>query len=176
MRGKNGEKFLVFSMPLRIWYIIIYDVVFSLSPCFCGLKCSCLLGYWLHRSCFGFVWFFFFPFISVIHSILYNSAIYFLRWKGQNMLQYSGYNYTMVMSSLCLRYFTYAWGHGDSGLQDVHATCVLWRTALRGLCWLCLSVGCVCVRVHVTTEHKIGECCLQTFPLDRLRCLQSLGR
>lgn len=94
-RNLASASFIKCSLVLCIWgekwgkvpcflhttqdliHVIIYDVIFPFSPCFSGLKCSCLLGYCLYRGCFGF-----FAFISVLHSTSSNSAIYFLRWKG----------------------------------------------------------------------------------------------
>lgn len=122
--------------------VITYDVIFPLSPCFSGLKCSCLLGYCYYRSCFGFLPLYQ-PFTLPFPILLYSF------WDGRAKICYSIQDVATPWSCLACAKDTLhrPEGMGMLGYRMFVQLRALCCTALCGLCWPYLPVGDACARI-----------------------------
>lgn len=175
-------SFIKYSLVLCIWgekwrkvpcflcttqdliHVIIHDVIFPHSPCFSGLQCSCLLGHYLHRSCFIFL-----PlYQSFTLSFTILSPTF---WDGRDKICHNTPDVATPWTCLaCAKDILHRpEGMGKPGYKMFRELRALCCTALRGLRWLYLSVRDACVKVDVTREYKIRQQCLQTFPLGEAR-------
>lgn len=120
-------------------HVIIYDVIFPLSPCFLdwNVLVSLAIAYTEVASFFCF-------YISPSLNPFQVCYILF-EVEGPKYAQYSRRRYMVDTPWKCLAYakdiFHRPEGMGFQGYEMFMPWCALCCTVLRGLCWPCLSLG-----------------------------------